>query len=688
MTQEIEEKLRDLKGVLGIKADRLRLAYLFETDPESKRALESTISVLHAQRFTDESILLLPPPADVAMGEYALGTIQYNGKNLYPFGLRERELPQHVIVAGRSGSGKSNTMLVLAKQFTEKRKPFLLFSFKREYRDLFTVDPSLLLFTCGREAAPFRFNPLIVPKGTDRDTWINLLAEAICSVYFLGEGAVSVIRKGLSHVYAHHPHPKILHLKQWLEQLERGQRRESDWLASTKRAIEAMCFGALGDVLNSDSPIDLERLLDKRVVLELDNFNDDDRTFIVQCVMRWVYRHALENFPRNECKYVLMVDEAHHVFLKRAADMQGKETYSDAILRMVRECSVGFVIADQHPSLISLPALGNTFTTIGMNLKTRADCLAIGNAMLLTEEQRDYLGKLPVGAAIVKLQDRYTEPFVVQIPQVGLTNGLVNEDAIRLKMAAVYPDLCTDSGVSTAPAPDVRREPEYPVSEESVSPPSAEIAKPAEHGTPDLSEVEHAFLVSVLEHPFKGANSRYRDLQISTRNGNGARDSLVAKGYLKPVEVHIHQNKMLLFELTDKANGHLNAAGAQVRHDRSEGGIEHRFGRWYVARWLREHGYNVAFEVATKTGKYVDAVASKDGLSIAIEIETGKSDIKANIDNALTAGYPFVYIVATNPDAFQLVRRAVESARRNPVQKVKACYLLPPVQVHQVDDAR
>ena len=93
MTQEIDERLRDLKGILGNKADRLRLAYLFETDPEAKRVLESTINVLHARHFADEAILLMPPSADVSQGEYPLGVVQYNGKNLYPFGLRERELP-------------------------------------------------------------------------------------------------------------------------------------------------------------------------------------------------------------------------------------------------------------------------------------------------------------------------------------------------------------------------------------------------------------------------------------------------------------------------------------------------------------------------------------------------------------------------------------------------------------------
>ncbi|MEK9136479.1 MAG: DUF87 domain-containing protein, partial [Bacteroidota bacterium] len=182
MIQDIERKLKELRGIMGAKADRMRLIYLAETEPEAKRFIEAQINILHAQRLNDD-VHFLPPTADVAFGSYPLGTVQYNDKALYPFGIREGELPQHVVIAGRSGSGKSNTMRLLAGHFLKQRKPFMLFSFKREYRDL-AVDDNLI-FTCGRKAADFHFNPLNIPKGTDRDTWINLLAEAISSVYFL-----------------------------------------------------------------------------------------------------------------------------------------------------------------------------------------------------------------------------------------------------------------------------------------------------------------------------------------------------------------------------------------------------------------------------------------------------------------------------------------------------------------------
>lgn len=677
MTHAIEEKLRELKGVLGSKADKLRLAYCFETDPDSKRAIESQIDVLYAQHFRLAEIDMAPPPSTVSYGDYPLGTVTFNGKAFGPFGLRERELSQHVLIAGRSDSGKSNTMLVLAKHLIEKRKPFLLFSFKREYRGLLSYSPTTLLLTGGRSTAPLRFNPLLVPHGTDRDTWINLLAEAMATTYFAGEGVMSLLRKGLSYVYDHFPNPKPMHLKVWLEDLQRGQRRESDWLASARRVVDAMCFGPLGDVLNSDNPIPLEQLLDKQVVLELDNFNDDDRTFIVQCIMRWVYRHALENFPRNECRYVLLIDEAHHIFLKRHSDLQGKETYSDAILRMVRECSVGFVLADQHPSLISLPALGNTFTTVAMNLKTRADCLAIGNAMLLTEEQRDYLGRLPVGSAIVKLQDRYVEPFMIQVPRAGDLPA-VSDSEIAERMASAFPQPLTTSAVSVDGTREIRRDAEFPVQEERAPPAAAERAEPPD--SVELHELEKAFLASVLEHPFMGTSSRYGLLQVSTRHGTEAKDRLVQAGYIVPVPIHVHQNTMTLFELTEKAKTWLRDSGYRIREERSEGGIEHRFGVWYASRYFRERGFVTELEKRTPQGKFIDLVASKNDAVIANEIETGKSDVLANVVNAFEAGYFHVQVIATSQDALQKCRRAISSFTPKEGQHLEINYLLPHVQ--------
>ena len=64
----------------------------------------------------------------------------------------------------------------------------------------------------------------------------------------------------------------------------------------------------------------------------------------------------------------------------------------DTALREVREFGVGVTIIDQHPYLISLPALGNAHCKIAMQLETEQDVQAMSAAMLLQGKEKRYLG--------------------------------------------------------------------------------------------------------------------------------------------------------------------------------------------------------------------------------------------------------------------------------------------------------
>ena len=67
-----------------------------------------------------------------------------------------------------------------------------------------------------------------------------------------------------------------------------------------------------------------------------------------------------------------------------------------------------------------------------MNLKHRADVRTIADACLLDPTQEAHLGRLPVGAAVVKLQDRWVSPFHVRFPKVELKKGSISDDVLRL----------------------------------------------------------------------------------------------------------------------------------------------------------------------------------------------------------------------------------------------------------------
>jgi len=115
---------------------------------------------------------LVPPFQQQAWGDYPLGHVLYCGKQLYPFGLRENEWIQHMAILGRSGGGKTNLGFQLLTELKRKGKPFLVFDWKRNYRDLLALPEfrDVEVYTIGRNIAPLTFNPLqsAHPPGRDQ----------------------------------------------------------------------------------------------------------------------------------------------------------------------------------------------------------------------------------------------------------------------------------------------------------------------------------------------------------------------------------------------------------------------------------------------------------------------------------------------------------------------------------------
>ena len=195
-----------LKPILGSKIDQIYEAYLSE-DSEGKKQVENYLELLAAKYIFQElgqpETILLPPSKEKAAGEYQIGTVQYAGKDLYPFGLKEGEWIQHVAILGRSGAGKTNVGFLILEQLKKKGKPFLLFDWKRNYRDLLALPEfkDVEVYTIGRNIAPFTFNPLIPPAGTNPKTWLKKLNEVIAHAYCLGNGVLFLLQQSVDAVY-------------------------------------------------------------------------------------------------------------------------------------------------------------------------------------------------------------------------------------------------------------------------------------------------------------------------------------------------------------------------------------------------------------------------------------------------------------------------------------------------------
>ena len=193
---KIEEAFRKLKPVAGMDLDRLWREYIL-ADGQGRRAIEDSLRLGLARRldqtFEEKEVLLEPPPKALVKGEYPLGMVHYGRERFHPFGMQEKEWVQHIGVFSRSGWGKTNVAYLIVMNLLARKKPFLVFDWKRNYRDLIPMFPDreILIFTAGRPVAHFTFNPLIPPKGTPPKSWLKKLIAILQHALFLGEGVGS-----------------------------------------------------------------------------------------------------------------------------------------------------------------------------------------------------------------------------------------------------------------------------------------------------------------------------------------------------------------------------------------------------------------------------------------------------------------------------------------------------------------
>lgn len=631
---EIEEIFKKLQPFLGNKRlETLWLEYLIY--PEHRREIEGIIQALKAkyldENFERKKIYLVPPSKEIAHGEYSLGTVYYGDKPCYSFGIKENEWIQHIGIFGRTGSGKTNVGFLIVKNIIEKSKPFLIFDWKRNYRDLlnFIKQKDLLVFTVGRDVSPFYFNPLIPPKGTLPTVWLKKLIEIMCHAYYLGEGVAFLLQKAIDSIFTEakiyegsSSYPTLLDVKNWLQNYK-ARGREGQWMDSALRVIGTLCYGEIGKVLNAKSAIGIEETLKRNVIFELDALTNSDKIFFIESLILWIHHYRLQEESREKFKHAIIIEEAHHILLRKK---QSKESIMDVILREIRELGESIILIDQHPSLISIPSLGNTNCTIAMSLKHRLDVNAISHAILLKEDQREYLGMLEEGWGIVRMQNRLSKSFLVKFPLFEIKKGSVTDEDLIKKMVGY--------SANSADILDGRKEKEDILV----------IRKEDKIRENEIIEDEKTLLVDVMKNPICGVADRYKRLSFSVYRGNRIRDSLISNGLLKSHDISTFEGRIKYLDLTEKAENILCNMGYKIEKKR-EGGPEHEYWKHRISELFKSRGYQVEIEKPIGEGKTVDIVASKNSERIAVEIETGKSDEVENILKNLVRGFTKIIIV-------------------------------------------
>lgn len=384
-----------------------------------------------------------------------LGNLIQSGNELnIEVALEKSALNKHVFVTGVTGTGKTTTC---QKLLLESKMPFLVIEpAKTEYRILIDKEETkdILIFTLGKDTvAPFRLNPFEFFPHESITSRVDMLKASIESSFEMEAAIPQLIESAMYECYKDYgwdiatnenykfenPFEKGVYsfptLKDLIDKVEEevikqgfDDKLKKDYIGSIKARLQGLLIGSKGLMLNVGRGIDFRELIDKKVVLEIEEIkNGGEKSLIMGFVLTNLVEALKAKYrEKRDFRHITLIEEAHRLLAKYSPGdspnkKQGIETFTD-MLAEVRKYGECLVIADQIPNKLTPEILKNTNTKIVHKIFAEDDKEAIGNTMSLPNEQKKFLSSLSVGRAVVFSQG-WEKALQVQIKQGTNTTG-------------------------------------------------------------------------------------------------------------------------------------------------------------------------------------------------------------------------------------------------------------------------
>lgn len=382
----------------------------------------------------------------------------------------KENLNKHIFITGVTGSGKTTTC---QKLLTDSDIPFLVIEpAKTEYRILTEQYQDLLIFTLGKEtAAPFRLNPFEFFPHESITSRVDMIKASIESAFDMEAAIPQIIEAAIYKCYEdygwdiatnkndlyEHPFadgvfafPTLSDLIKKTDQVvtEQGfdERLKNDYIGSIKARLQGLLVGAKRLMLNTKRSVDFKELLDRRVVIELEEIRSaSEKSLIMGFVLTNLTEAIKGKYQQNQqaISHITLIEEAHRLLSKylpgdSKSKKQGVETFSD-ILAEIRKYGESLIIVDQIPGKLTPEVLKNTNTKMIHRIFAQDDKEAIGNTIALTDEQKQFLSNLETGRAVVFTQG-WSKAIQVAIERTTDTTGdvIVSDAKLRENIMEFY----------------------------------------------------------------------------------------------------------------------------------------------------------------------------------------------------------------------------------------------------------
>lgn len=362
-----------------------------------------------------------------------LGAVIDRGRR-YPnnhVNLAARDLNKHVFVTGVTGSGKTNTCLNL---LLESGLPFLVIEpAKTEYRELARSLANVDYYRPnGDDHQSLRINPFALTRKEQRiKSHAGFLKNVFAAIFPMEASMPAMVEAAILAAYedkgwdvddneflsgsdpfdpASRAWPTMTDMIGQLDRLiptyKMGKEFEEKYRGSLVSRLRSLTDGTLGQVLDVPQSLSFDALLNRHAVIELEELQSGEEKALLMALLLGGINEAIRaRFAVDkEFRHLTLIEEAHRLLSRpEAGDKAGAlavEAFAD-MLAEVRKYGEGLIIADQIPAKLIPDVIKNTHTKIVHRLFAEDDRRTMGEAMMMNDEQRDFLPKLQVGEAIV-----------------------------------------------------------------------------------------------------------------------------------------------------------------------------------------------------------------------------------------------------------------------------------------------
>lgn len=345
--------------------------------------------------------------------------------------LARSDLNKHVFVTGVTGAGKTTTCLNL---LLESGLPFLVIEpAKTEYRALAEAEQAVEYYRPnGDQYQSFRLNPFaLVRQGQRIKSHAGFLKNAFAAVFPMEASMPMMVEAAILAAYEEkgwdldeneyllgdNPFDPLSNawptMSMMIEQLDRliptyglGKEFEEKYRGSLVSRLRSLTDGTLGRVLDVPQSMDFHSLLTRCSVIELEELQSGEEKALIMALLLGAINETMRDHHANnpDFRQLTLIEEAHRLLSRPEAGDKAAalavESFAD-MLAEVRKYGTGLIIADQIPAKLIPDVIKNTHCKIVHRLFAEDDRRAMGEAMMMDEEQRNFLPNLQTGEAIV-----------------------------------------------------------------------------------------------------------------------------------------------------------------------------------------------------------------------------------------------------------------------------------------------